>query len=342
MKENLDLIDAYLNGNLETNEMLDFDDRLKSDPEFQLEFQEAKLIKNILREEVKLKVLQSLKNQEASIEKSQTIKTHTTMKKYISIAATLLLIVSLSYFGLFSGTSEVNGAKIFGQYYEAYTNIASGIERGTAVDLTNLKNRAYYAYDLGNYEEAERGLAQLVETDKSADNYFYLGIAHIETGDTEAAKNDLNIVLNNYSKYAEQAQWYLALTLLKDGATDEALSNLVDLSVKGDSYKEKSLEILMEKFGLKSLGETNPVIVVETTTRPESDESGGLGTNVPDGSFVDQRQVQFGEVLNPNNGEQYRFFNDRPIRDLREGDMIECIVLTKGRKGRKGYAFLLG
>ena len=340
MKENLDLIDAYLNGNLDTNEMLDFDDRLKSDPEFQLEFQEVKLIKNIIREEVRSKVLQSLKDQEASIETLQITKTHTTMKKYISIAATLLLIVSLSYFGLFSGTSEVDGSKIFGQYYQAYTNIASGIERGSAVDLTNLKNRAYYAYDLGNYEEAERGLAQLVETEKNADNYFYLGIAHIEMGDIEAAKNDLNVVLNNYSKYTEQAQWYLALTLLKDGSTEEALSNLVDLGVNGESYKEKSVEILKEKFGFKNFGDTDPgpVVVVEATTRPHDD-----GTmNVPDGSFIDQRQVQFGVVMNPNNREVYDFFNDRPIRGLREGDIIQCIVLTKGKKGKKGYAFLLG
>ena len=339
MKENLDLIDAYLNGNLDTKEMLDFDDRLKSDPEFQLEFQEAKLIKNIIREEVRSKVLQSLKDQEASIEKRQITKTHTTMKKYISIAASLLLIVSLSYFGFFSGTSEVDGAKIFGQYYQAYTNIASGIERGSAVDLTNLKNQAYYAYDLGSYEEAERGLSQLVETEKNAENYFYLGITHIETGDIEAAKNDLNIVLNNYSEYNEQAQWYLALTLLKDGETDEGLSNLVDLSVKGESYKEKSLEILKEKFGLKSFDETNPVVVVETTTRPEGDLG---GMDAPDGSFVDERQVQFGEVMNPNTGEVFDFFNDRPIRGLREGDVIQCIVLTRGKKGKKGYAFLLG
>lgn len=341
MKENLDLIDAYLNGNLDTNEMLDFDDRLKTDPEFQLEFQEVKLIKNIIREEVRFKVLQSLKNQEASIETQQITKTHTTMKKYISIAATLLLVVSLSYFGLFSGTSEVDGPKIFGEYYQAYTNIASGIERGSAVDLTNLKNRAYYAYDLGDYEEAERGLSQLVETEKSAENYFYLGIARIETGDIEAAKNDLNIVLNNYSKYNEQAQWYLALTLLKDGATDEALSNFVDLGVKGEFYKEKSLEILKEKFGLKTFSEINPVVVVEATTRPEDDEMGGLG-NTPDGSFIDIRQVQFGEVMNPNTGETFDFFNDKPIKGLREGDIVESIILTRGKKGKKGYAFLLG
>tara|TARA_A100000171_G_C2137633_1_gene151652 strand:- start:3922 stop:4947 length:1026 start_codon:yes stop_codon:yes gene_type:complete len=341
MKENLDLIDAYLNGNLDTNEMLDFDDRLKSDPEFQLEFQEVKLIKNITREEVKSKVLQSLKNQEASIQSLQITKTHTTMKKYISIAATLLLIVSLSYFGLFSGTSEVDGSKIFGEYYEAYTNVASGIERGSAVDLTDLKNRAYYAYDLGSYEEAERGLTQLVETEKNADNYFYLGISHIETGNLDAAINDLNVVLNNYSKYTDQAQWYLALTLLKNGSTDEALSNLVDLSVKGESYKEQSLEILKEKFGFKSFGEIDPetVVVVEATKRPDPE----LGTDwdAPDGSFVDKRQVQFGVVMN-SNGEAFDFFNDKPIDHLKEGDVIQCIVLTKGKKGKKGYAFLLG
>ena len=64
--------------------------------------------------------------------------------------------------------------------------------------------------------------------------------------------------------------------------------------------------------------------------------------DAPDGSFVDKRQVQFGEVMNPNTGEVFDFFNDRPIRGLREGDVIQCIVLTRGKKGKKGYAFLLG
>lgn len=340
MKDNLELIDAYLRGELTESEMAEFDNRLKSNPDFQVEFQEMKLIRDSVREEVKFQVLQSLKNQEDSIQKRQITKTHTTMKKYISIAACLVLIVSLTYFGFSNNATLVNGTQVFDDYYQPYTNLATGTVRGADTDLVDLKSNAYYAYDLGNYAEAAEGLTKLLETEKSAANYFYLGIANIEIGELASAIHNLNTVFTSYEEYTEQAQWYLALTLLKQNEQDQALSNLIDLSINGESYKEKSLEILRDEFEISSFEEGWPVVVVVVEDRPREDEEEEY--NVPDGSNEGKRRYQYGEVLNQTTGEIYDFFNDRPIKGLREGDVVECFVLAKGKKGKKGYAFILG
>jgi len=341
MKDNLDLINAYLRGNLTNDEMIDFDNRLKNDLDFQVEFQAMKLIRDRVREGVKSQVLLSLKKQEDSIQKRQITKTHTTMRKYTSIAASLVLIVSLSYFGFSKGTNNIDGSQIFDEYYQSYANLASGTVRGTKADLENLKAKAYYAYDLGNYTEAADRLTQLLMTEKNAANYFYLGMAQIENGDNETAIHNLNTVFNNYKEYTEQAQWFLALTLLKQGEENQALSNLIDLSLNGQSYKDKSSEIL-KNFGLSFL-EDGPghVIVVEVITRPDDEEEEYDTHNVPDGSKEGQRRYQFGEVQNQKSGEIYEFFNDRPLKGLKEGDMVKCYIITKSKKDKKGYAFLL-
>lgn len=339
MENNLNLMDAYFKGELSSQEQIEFDKRLKSDPDFQSEFQEMKLIKEAIKAEARKDTLQFLKATETSIKTKEITKTHTTMKKYISVAAGLLLVVSLTYLSLFNGTGEIDGAKVFDQYYQTYPNIAMGAERGTSIDLTNLRPQAYYAYDMGNFSQAESTFEKLVESEKTASNYFYLGLSNIETGNLESAKNNLNTVINNYDEYKEQAQWFLALTLMKSGVSEEALSNFMDLGLNGNSYKEESLRILKEVYGLKVFDSTS-VILKQQEIEPQEEED---FINSPDGSTVGKRKHQFGVVVDPSNGDEFFFFNDRPIEGLRVGDVVEAVIIKRTKRGQgKGFAFLLG
>jgi tetratricopeptide (TPR) repeat protein len=337
MKNTYDLIDAYLKGELTSSQRFEFDSKLKSDPEFQEEFQEIKNIHNSIKESARENILSILKNQETSIQSRKTIKTNTTMKKYISIAASLLLVVAFGYLTFFNTTTEINNEKVFAEYYRTYNNLESGSERGAAIDLSSLKNQAYYAYDMENFFEAEDALSELVKVEQSAANFFYLGVSNIETGNNDEAVKNLNTVINNYSQYDEQAQWYLALTLLKEGANNEALANLIDLSIRETSKKEESLKILKEQFGLTNFN-TDPLVIKNSEILPPEEED----DNQPDGSTIGRRRFQQGTLVSPQDGSEYTFFNDRPIESLREGDYVEAIIISRGHRGKKGFAFIIG
>ncbi|MFT6827544.1 MAG: tetratricopeptide (TPR) repeat protein [Cyclobacteriaceae bacterium] len=327
MESDLDLIDAYLNGELFGVDQTKFDEKLRNDLKFQSTFQEVKMIRNAVRQNLKANILQGLKDKETLIQEVDSTKNRSIMKQYLSIAASLVLVVTLVYLTSYNKIVDVDGQAIFSENYQAYTNLELGTVRGSEVELNDLKQKAYYAYDLGNFSQAVADLTELVKTEKTAANYFYLGIANTEIGNSEASFANFNTVINNFSEYREQAQWYLSLALLKEGKSDEALSNLVSLSIKGE---EKSLDILSSKFGVTL---SDIILVVEQLEiRPEDDDN-----DSPNGvDFEDRRQIQFGSLLDTQSGDEYAFFNDHPIKGLKVGDMVKAVIIQKGQRGKKG------
>jgi tetratricopeptide (TPR) repeat protein len=335
MNNNFDLIDSYLKGELTPNEQADFDNKLQDDVKFQAEFYEIKLIRDALKKQVRSEILTQLKNQESDITIRKSNKTHTIMKRYIGIAASLILIVSLVYLTTNKTEVEIDGNTIFLENYQAYVNLELGTERGSDLDVSSLKAQAYYAYDLGNYEQSSADLTKLVATEKTAANYFYLGISNIEIGNMETSFANFNTVINNFEEYKEQAQWFLALALLKEGETDQALSNLVSLVVKEGSFKNKSSELILNHFGI-DLGDsdhgTGPILELKPL---EKDAPGEL-------VLLKERKIQYGTVLDRLSGEEYEFFNDEPLKGLKIGDEVDLIILKKGKKGKsKGFGFIL-
>lgn len=345
MDNNFELIDAYFMGELSAEDQTKFDEKLRKDVVFQAEFQEIKLIKNSIRQQVRGDILDQLRQQELLLSERKNLLTRKSMKRFLSIAASLVLIVSLVYLTTDKQDLTIDGNAIFLENYQAYTNLELGTERGSELDLTNLKSQAYYAYDLGNYDQAAADLSKLLEVEKTAANFFYLGVSNLEIGNTEESYANFNTVINNFSEYREQAQWYLSLALLKEGQTDEALANLVSLSINPESfedYKEKSLNILNNKFG--AVLSDIIVVVEQLEVRPEDDDN-----DSPSGvGFEDRRQIQFGSLLDTQSGDEYAFFNDQPIKGLRVGDMVKAVIIQKGQRGKigqknksKGFAFVV-
>lgn len=342
MENDLDLIDAYLKGELSSADQIKFDEKLRNDLKFQSTFQEVKLIKNAVTQNLKANILQSLREKELLIQAEDSFKNRSMMKRYLSIAASLVLVVTLVYLTSNNKAVEVDSQAIFSENYQAYTNLELGTVRGSEAELNSLKQQAYYAYDLGNFSQAAADLTELVKIEMTAANYFYLGISNTEIGNSEASFANFNTVINNFSEYREQAQWYLSLGLLKEGQTEEALSNLVSLGITGESYKEKSLDILSSKFGV-TLSDII-VIIEQLEVRPEEDDN-----DSPSGvGFEDRRQVQFGTLLDTQSGDEYAFFNDQPIKGLKVGDMVKAVIIQKGQRGKngqksksKGFAFVV-
>lgn len=340
MMSNFDLLDRYFSDELDKSEVKAFNERLKNDPEFNQEFQEIKEIKLAIKVEARKNIKSLLTDIEDSLKPQElTINNQTAMKKILTVAASLILMVSVSYFVL-NGNGQPTPKDVFTEYYKPYNNL-NGQVRGEARDTESMSAAAYNAYDAGNYALAVKNFEALVEVEKTAENYFYMGIANIEIGDYETAVKNLNTTLNNFSTFKDQSKWYLSMALLADKKEEEALSILASLSFSENGYKEKSKQVLL-KFGVRAFLKKIVVDNPDGTIEKLEEEPSGGDSPAPDGSTIGQRRIQYGEIVDFFSNRVYRFHNEEPIKSLSKGDVVEFMILkeAKGRNG-VGWAFIL-
>lgn len=339
MEDNIQLMENYLQGNLNKEGLEKFDKKLKEESSFESDFRNLKAIQVGVKASAQLTILDQLERLESSIAEKEISKTNYTMKKLVTVAASLILIATVSYFTAFNTNNVTSGPDIYNEFYSTYRNMESTTERGDASALVSLKDKAYFAYDSKDFVQSAALFSEVLKTEKTAANYFYAGISSLEIGDHPSATKNLNTVTNNYEDLAEQSQWYLALNLLKENSetsNEEALSSLVDLALGESSYKSNA-EAVLAKMNI-SLANDNGGVVIVIYQRPREETS-------PDGSEVDARgfrSFQWGVV--ESNGKKYRFFNDNPINGLGSGDAVRVIVLREpnGRsQNSKGFAFIL-
>jgi len=330
--KNFDLIDGYLRNTLSDAEKAEFNKRLSLDPEFTKEFQEVKEIHEGIKAVSRKEMFTFLNEvEEQIITKESTLNNHN-MKRFIMTAASVVLIAAISFFTL-SNNSAPSMEDLYEANFDTYYNI-NGQVRGEAQEGNSLTMQAFNAYDRGNFDLAALSFAELVKTDKSAENYLYMGLSNLEANNTEEAIKNLNATINNFDQFTAQASWYLAMAHLKNQDEHAAVSSLVGLTLEDSKYKEQA-EAILKEMGL-SLTSLDGGVVTDVKLRPKE-------RDVPDGSyFEDRRQTQFGTVVSERDGSRYSFFTDMPIYGLQEGAEVEMIVVRKNKRKNTGFAYVLG
>ena len=341
-----ELIEEYLAGKLTAEEKRKFRNRLLNDPAFNQEFQDLKEIRLQVRQNARQELKNLFNEFESSIELDKTTKDQTVMKKVISIAASLVLIAALSYIGLSNLNSPPSNQQLFDEHFSSYTSL-NGQVRGAADEALSMEDKAFKAYDAGDFSSSEEILSTLVAIEPNAMNYFYLGTSQLQLGKSEAAIKNLNTVINNYSSFTEQAKWYLALSHLKNNDEDATLGTLANIISNKSEYQEKA-EALMEDMGYSLNTEdldSGPVVII--TRKPRESDA-------PDGSIENldtkgERSFQWGVVSNMTGDKSYKFMTDQPIDGLGEGDIVIYVIIERKSRGRgnnnnqglDGRAFIL-
>jgi TolA-binding protein len=330
--KNLDLIDGYLNNTLSDAEKAEFNKRLSLDQEFTKEFQEVKEIQEGIKSVSRKEMLSFLHEVEEQVTTQESTLNNHNMKRSIMTAASVVLIAAISFFTL-SNNSVPSMENLYEANFDSYDNI-NGQVRGEAQESNSLTTQAYNAYDMGNYDLAALSFAELVKTNKSAENYLYMGLSNLEANNTEEAIKNLNATINNFDLFSAQAKWYLAMAHLKNKDENAAVSTLVGLTLEDSKYKEQA-EAILKEMGL-SVSSLDGGVVTDVKLRPKNDDA-------PDGTyFEERRQTQFGTVVSDRDGFRYNFFTDMPIYGLQAGAEVEMIVVRKNKRRKTGFAFLLG
>ncbi|WPZ11764.1 tetratricopeptide repeat protein [Roseivirga spongicola] len=347
-----ELIEEYLSGKLSPEEKRKFRSRLLNDPAFNQEFQELKEIRLQVRQSARNDIKSFFDGIETSIEKGKTTKDQTVMKKVISIAASLVLIAAISYIGLRDFNSPPSNQELFNQHFTSYNSL-TGQVRGTAEENLSLEDKAFMAFDAKDFYASEEMLTSLVAAEPSAMNYFYLGASQLELGKAEEAIKNLNTVINNYSGFKAQSEWYLALAHLKNNDEDATIGSLANVITRESEYKEKAKSLLEEMGYTLNTDDmdSGPVIIVvrKPPGNPDAQDDAPDGSSNFDEDTRGRRLFQYGIVSDMAGEKSYSFMTDQPIDNLGEGDLALFVVVERkfrrfrGRSGDglDGRAFIL-
>lgn len=185
---------------------------------------------------VKLEPEQNLKNSNPSNETKKVFNI-----KYLFAAAAILLIGAVTFLMLPKPTPE----NYFANYYEPYPSIVNPILKGES-DSENLQDRAFTAYQNKNYESALSLFSSIQEPSDTIQ--FYKAISHLELNQLTESKVILEDMKLRENRFQNEAAWYEALSLLKEGNTLKAGLILSNIAYTKDHPYAAEAEVLFNKI----------------------------------------------------------------------------------------------
>ena len=233
-------IEDYLSGQLSHEQKLAFEKQMSNDPELASEVEVYRGLVTSVRKQsrVELKGYLNELDKEGATYKMRHRWTYT-----LGIAASISLICITTYL-IFFGESRSD--KLYDQFYETYPNIVEAKTREEAE--TDLRQKAFYAYQDAEYEKARSLFQQLLADDPSSGEFnLYQGLTYLELNEPQQALKYFKKIINNTSSsYIDQAQWYASLAALKLNDKDMALTYTKSLSLKKGHYGSKAEALLKE------------------------------------------------------------------------------------------------
>jgi hypothetical protein len=231
-----ELINKYFEKTLTEKELVEFNEKLETDNEFNAEFEFQKSVQSAIRSKERAEI----KNLVASFEKP---KQQNGWWKYAA-AAVVFIIGGWVVFQQFLGKSDTS--KLYLSYYQTYPNVIAPNVRGESEET--LKTKAFAAYDSGDFQTSAQLFGKLKAQVGEDYATFYEGISYLEINKPEKTIalfenekfNSAKTQLENYR------QWYLALAYLKTNKRDSSKQILKQLSITDNPQKEQALKLLDE------------------------------------------------------------------------------------------------
>lgn len=236
-------IQRYLDGDLEEQERLDFEEQLKANPDLQSQADQYNILSRGIRYHARMNAWQQIeKLEEEAISENKDVKKASNRKvwPYWAIAASVALLVCSVVYLFFN---PFNKNHLFSENFTPYPVLAGGPTRGEN-DLPALHKNAFAAYSNGNYAEAILLFEKAGTQEEDYLTLFYLGNAYLATGHHQDAILAFEKILAYPNALAPQARWYLGLSYLADGDEEKARLAFKELAAGSSSYSEKAKDIM--------------------------------------------------------------------------------------------------
>lgn len=228
-------IDRYVNGEMSAEEVNVFEQRMRENGALAEEVLMHRDVLVGMNHYFNLELKKTLQEEEARLKKKPV-----NFYKWMGIAASIILLIAVAYFVLFTGQTDPQ--QLYAQYYNPYPNIVVPAQRSG----NSTVNPGLGLYEAGNYTEALQVFNQkIAEGEGETYVLFYAGIAALNTHEETDAIAYLEEVVNRQdTTFANPAQWYLGLTYLKSGQTQEAAQIFEEIKASGNDYSQRASDIL--------------------------------------------------------------------------------------------------
>lgn len=231
-----ELISQYFTKKLSKESQKEFDQMMDSDSEFAKEVTFQKNLKAAIEKEDQDTVKQQLQDFEAE-------ENSTSNYRNWLVAATVIVLLGVSSFWYFN--SAIDTEKLYAENFEPYRNVVQPIVRGET--KTDLKTKAFTAYETKNYTEALDYFNELLKENPDETIAFYKANVLLKLNKTEEAIAILKTNLKTPDSLDAKNNWYLALAHLRLNNIDDAKEILINLNTTS-SFKNKDVKGLLEQL----------------------------------------------------------------------------------------------
>jgi tetratricopeptide (TPR) repeat protein len=235
------IIEQYRFGSMNESERSKFEQELIENPKLRHEFQLDNEIDESMKQEDIIDLCRKLNfvmNEEKTriiIPVRKSIHSHW----YIVAASITFLILLSGAFQLIKPVKYTNN-NLFEMYYTSEN--AHNLTRSAG----NNNDEAMTKYREGDFNSALVLFNEIL--DKDPGNMYiryYTGLACIEANLNEKAISEFKYIIDQKNNlFVENAQWYLALSYLKNAQSKEAKNLLVQISNSSNSHNKEASQIL--------------------------------------------------------------------------------------------------
>jgi len=232
-QKDFEAIEKYVLKQLSPEELVEFERRIETNPEFSHQVKEVEILIKA-SQEAGLRSRMDAFHEDLTAEKTKipTLKSSPFIsKRYLLAAAVALLFVSGIWF-LLRNPQET--PETFAQFYQLDPGLITRMSIGESYEF----NRAMVDYKSGKYDAAIQIWGELHQMNPENDSLsYFLGSAHLAKLEPKQAIPYFQIILpQQESAFYEDCLWYLSLAYLLDGDREQALEYL-DKSKHPDKEK---------------------------------------------------------------------------------------------------------
>lgn len=231
-------IDDYVVGNLKGQDLIEFEKELAVNLDLQLK---VEFCKN-LREAI-LGTDERLLREKLNIAQTQQKRTKKVRLLAASIVAAASILIAIGFY--FIGSNSKMPSHIFAQYYKPFQPMGE-VRNAQWPKMATIDSKI-----LGQYTTKERNVAitsieKFLESNpNNTQAMLMLACCYLETEQFEHSESLLKQIIesNNEPFYAETAQWYMALALLKQEKAIEAKELFTSIARSNGYYSVKAKAI---------------------------------------------------------------------------------------------------
>lgn len=238
--------ERYLRGRLTANERATYEAALAADPALVAELRRHIQFSNWAGQEL---AAEPLAEPTISVRRRRVYA----YRFPIAAAVLLALVAALAFLFWERSVDAVPAStpeQLFAEYYIPMPSFVSADRRGTLETPPPTDSLAYAltAYHQGDWPTAAAYFTALQRDSAQADTaLFYLAMTELGRERYSTARTHLENYLDRYTTYAEDARWYLALTLLRLGQSDATRQRLVEIAAE-DVVRQQKAETLLTQL----------------------------------------------------------------------------------------------